>query len=69
MIKKIWILLSAVFLIACSDNSSAENSTDKEKDTTTATASADTTKKSIPSEAKKQIGGSEIKINYTAAAG
>ena len=66
MAKQIFIPIITIFLIAC-NNAPSEKSTDNKQDTTTASA-ATGSPKSIPSETKKQVGGVEIKINYTAPA-
>ena len=59
----ILILAITSFLFACSDNKSGNHDGDHKHDSSTTTA-RDTSKKSIPSEAKKTIGNAEIKINY-----
>src|SRR5687768_13157224 len=63
MRELISILVITCFLFACSDNKSNSHDGDHKHDSSTAT-SKDTSKKSIPSEAKKRIGNTDIKINY-----
>lgn len=65
MRKQIFILAITIFLFAC--NNAADKTTDNDQDTTTTAAPADAPK-SIPSETEKQLGGTQIKLNYTAPA-
>ena len=51
------------FILSCSDNGSEEHK-NHGQDTLNVVASGDASKKSIPSEVKKSIGNTEIKINY-----
>jgi len=64
---RIFIIIVAVssFLFACSNNDSHKQGGEHERDSLqTATSITDTSKKSIPSETKKWIGNTDIKINY-----
>ena len=61
------ILIATVssFLLACSSNDSTGNEGGQTNDSSqTTTVKKDTSKKSIPSETKKWIGNTDIKINY-----
>ncbi len=61
------ILLATVssFLLACSSNDSPDPEGGQANDSSqTTTVKKDTSKKSIPSETKKWIGNTDIKINY-----
>jgi hypothetical protein len=61
------ILIATVssFLLACSSNDSPGHEGGQANDSSqTTTAKKDTSKKSIPSETKKWIGNTDIKINY-----
>ena len=60
------LLLSLIipgFILSCSDNGSGDHK-NHGQDSSNANAATDTSKKSIPSEAKKWIGNTDIKINY-----
>lgn len=54
----------ASIILACSNNNSGEHQGEHKSHDSSAMASKDTSKKSIPSETKKLIGNTEIKINY-----
>jgi hypothetical protein len=65
MRKYIAIAVLLSFMFACSNNGSGEHDTGHEHDSSqSAGAAKDTSKKSIPSEAKKWVGNTDIKINY-----
>jgi hypothetical protein len=64
MRKFITIATVSSFLLACSNNGSGKHEGGHESHDSSTTASKDTTKKSIPSETKKWIGNTDIKINY-----
>jgi hypothetical protein len=64
MKKLALIFISTSLILACSDNSSVNQAMETKKDSTPAKATSDTSKKSIPSETKKLIGNTDIKINY-----
>lgn len=51
------------FILSCSDNGSGDHK-NHGQDSSNATAANGASKKSIPSEAKKSIGNTNIKINY-----
>lgn len=57
MAKGFLILAFTIFLFACSDNKTEHNHS-------TAATTKDSSKKSIPSEVKKWVGNTNIKINY-----
>ena len=56
------ILVFTVFIFACSDNKNEHNHDSK------TTVAKDSSKKSIPSEVKKWVGNTDIRINYHAPA-
>lgn len=58
----------ALFVFACTNNGAGKHESASQDAVKTQSVSKDTTKKSIPSEAQKQIGNTNIKINYTAPA-
>jgi flagellar biosynthesis component FlhA len=63
--RKLALLFStACFLLACSNDGTGKQKTAHQHDSTAEQQKKDTTKKSIPSESKKWIGNTEIKINY-----
>ncbi len=64
MKKLALIFINTSLILACSDNSSVNQAMETKKDSTPAKATSDTSKKSIPSETKKLIGNTDIKINY-----
>lgn len=64
MRKFIIIVAVASFILACSNNGSGKHEGGHESHDSSTTASKDTSKKSIPSETKKWIGNTNIKINY-----
>jgi hypothetical protein len=65
MRKCIVIATFSTFLFACSNNESGDHNDDHKQDSIqTASSSNDSSKKSIPSETKKWIGNTDIKINY-----
>jgi hypothetical protein len=62
--KKLFLSLAIPgFIMSCSNNGSGDHR-NHDPHPSNATAARDTTKKSIPSEAKKSIGNTNIKINY-----
>jgi hypothetical protein len=63
---RIALFLITGFLTACSNNGTGKPEGEHKHDTST--AQKDSSKKSIPSEAKKQIGNTDIKISYNAPA-
>jgi hypothetical protein len=63
MRKLIAIIVVSIWLVACGNSESG-----KPDDSGTTTQSSDTSKKSIPSEVKKFVGNTDIKINYNAPA-
>ncbi len=64
MKKIIATIIVSATLFACSDNADNGKKELQKDSSVTATAKTDTSKKSIPSETKKLIGNTEIKINY-----
>lgn len=63
------IAIGSSFLFACSNNEAGkQEGVHAHNSTTTKSTSADTSKKSIPSETTKLVGGTEIRINYHAPA-
>jgi hypothetical protein len=65
MRKYIAIATLSSFMLACSNNGSGGHEGDHQHDSSKSTSAAkDTSKKSIPSEAKKWVGNTDIKINY-----
>ena len=63
MRKLFLCLIIPGFILACSNNGSGDHKNHGQESSNTA-ASNDTSKKSIPSEARKLIGDTDIKINY-----
>ena len=63
MRKYVAIAVLSSFILACSNNGAGGHDAGHEHDSSKS-ASKDTSKKSIPSEAKKWIGNTDIKINY-----
>ena len=61
--RKLFLSLIPAFILSCSDNGS-EDHKNHGQDSSNVIASRDASKKSIPSEAKKSIGDTDIKINY-----
>ena len=61
--RKLFLSLIAAFILSCSDNGS-EDHKNHGQDSSNVIASRDASKKSIPSEEKKSIGDTDIKINY-----
>jgi len=64
MRKFILIATVSSFLLACSNNGSGKHEGGHELHDSSTTASRDTSKKSIPSETKKWVGNTDIKISY-----
>lgn len=62
-----FILSITLLLLACSNNESGKQAGEHQHDSTTTTAK-DSSKKSIPAEAKKWVGNTDIKIAYHAPA-
>ena len=63
MRKRFLGIIITGLMLSCSNNRSGDHP-HHGHDSSTASASKDTSKKSIPSEAKKWIGNTQIKINY-----
>lgn len=61
--RKLFLSLIPAFILSCSDNGS-EDHKNHGQDSSNVIASRDASKKSIPSEEKKSIGDTDIKINY-----
>lgn len=66
MRKIIPAIVISVFIYGCSDSRSGNH--EGHQSSTQKSASADTSKKSIPSEAKKRIGNTDVTIKYHAPA-
>ncbi|HEX5653856.1 MAG TPA: DUF2911 domain-containing protein [Chitinophagaceae bacterium] len=64
MRKLALLFITVCFLLACSNDGTGKQETAHKHDSTAEQQKKDTTKKSIPSETKKWIGNTEIKINY-----
>lgn len=62
--RKLFISLAVSgFILSCSNNGSGDHK-NHGRDSSNATAAKETSKKSIPSETKKRVGNTDIKINY-----
>jgi hypothetical protein len=62
------IIAISSFVLACSNNGSGSHEGGHHDSVGAKTVTTDTTKKSIPSETKKWVGNTDIKINYHAPA-
>ena len=62
------IMTITSFVLACSNEGSGSHEGSHHDSAQAKSASKDTTKKSVPSEIKKQIGNTEVQINYHAPA-